>query len=304
MVSDDVRAQVHWHIAEGRLGANVVESRAHGARWLDGLPWTAERLCREWAFHPDGVHPASSRSLVLTGATYGRRAALKIEPVGSGQTEALRVFHAVGHGPEVLAVDVDESASLTEWLPGAAMRFEPAAIGAVASALVTVNAHPGPVNGVATFADALAERMAAARTRLARVPAERSPFNDHLFDLDLERAASITATGLLHGDLVPANALVDDAHGVRFIDAEPYLGPAENDVAHLALRCGGPTDEVGTYLRAALRAVPSLDVDLLRWLVSVHARFFMAYLAVWGRDAESPGARALAVVAQGDALDL
>jgi hypothetical protein len=87
----------------------------------------------------------------------------------------------------------------------------------------------------------------------------------------LPRAADLYSSGeqrLLHGDLVPRNAVRDRAGRLLVLDVCGYTGPAEFDAARWCARVGGP--ESATALLAAwLTEEPDLDPELAHALLGL-----------------------------------
>lgn len=297
----EVWTAVAAHTAVGRMADNVTRTRgADGVAWLHGVAATAQTLAQEWHFVPERVHPDSYRSLLLQGhLDDGRPAALKIEPVPTAQTAALVAFAEAGHGPPVYATAPTLNASLLGWVPGTPLAPTPEVMTAAAHAALAVDATTvpsaaAPLPGVPLFTQWMHATTRQARIRLDAAGLLGRFYDDGLLDADLRRAHqhNDTGHGLRHGDLVPPNALLRPDGTVAFIDPDPHYGPAEADLAWLALRLDTGT-RVAEFLTAAHAAQPTLERGLLGWLAAHTARTYVAYKVAMTHDIP-PGFLALA----------
>lgn len=292
----DVWTTVEAHAVSGRMVDNVRRTRGEaGDHWLANVSATARALAQQWQFIPQRVHPDSYRSLLLQGhLADGRPAALKIEPVASAQAAAVAAFARAGHGPLVYATAAESHASLLEWMPGTPLPATGEAMTAATAAVRNVHdstllAAASPLPGAASFTQWMTQAIDQSRRRLHGAGVLGDFYDDALLDADLARAALLPEArhGLCHGDLVPPNALLRPDGTVAFIDPDPHYGPAETDLAWLAIRLDAAMNaalNAATYLQAATTRDPALDRDLLGWLAAHISRTYVAYKVAMGHD--------------------
>lgn len=275
-------SSVRAHATTGVLAHNVTTTRGQSAQaWLAALPDTVALLCERWDFTPSAVHPSSRRSLLVTGSTHTEhKAALKVEPRPTPQAPSLAAMNRAGHAPRVIAQDPTLHASLLEWIAAEPLGTRLQDALAACTAMIKVNAMHHDLDDLPTER----ERVNTHTDPTALVDADRRSLDRHLLDdlltMDTERASTLPAvpsgTGLLHGDLVATNVLLDASRHVWFIDTDPLTGPPEWDLAYLSLRM-----HHGHYvhtLPALLQTRwPDLDHDAIDWLITRHARGYLGY---------------------------
>jgi hypothetical protein len=280
---------------------------ADAQRWLDRLPQVVSDAYLVWGFVPEAVHPASLRSLVVTGRAHaqhgGGRAVLKVEPYAAGSLAALDAFTHAGIGPTVLARSTHSNSYLLGWLDGTPLpttaEHVDDAIRQVTRTVRAIAAAPAPATGdggVPAFTAKVAADVGITRRLLAGIPDFARPFDDALLDHDLDMATRVETERpaiLVHGDLIAKNTLRLPDGALKVIDPTPCLGPAEFDIAHLCARISG-AEGVGEHLARAQAAalepdaalpVLELDPDLLGWLVCHTARVYYTYKVAMHQDA-------------------
>lgn len=285
-------ASVRAHATTGVLAHNVTTTRGQSAQaWLAALPDTVALLCERWDFTPSAVHPSSRRSLLVTGRMHtGHKAALKVEPRPTPQAPSLAAMNRAGHAPRVIAQDPTLHASLLEWIAAEPLGARLQDALAACTAVIKVNAIHHGLDDLPTERERVNTHNDSTRTRIAAtdptalVDADGRSLDRHLLDdlltMDTERASTLPAvpsgTGLLHGDLVAANVLLDASRHVWFIATDPLTGPPEWDLAYLSLRM-----HHGHYVRTLPALLqtrwPDLDHDAIDWLITRHARGYLGY---------------------------
>lgn len=290
---DDVLAALSEHTTHGALGKWAHTTLGgDGEYWLDALPNILQDLSGRWQFIPTVVHPASLRSLVVTGytgtSTAPAQAALKVEPQDcTASLTALTVFEQAGVGPVVLASAPEVNAYLLEWLTGHPMptgeHASRASLSATVRTVQQIAAADTPPAGVPTFAEKIRHDVAITRHLLSSIPEFARPFDDALLGYDLDMAALVQSTYpqvLVHGDLIPKNTLQQPDGTLKVFDPTPCTGPVEFDLAHLCARI-----DAGARIKENLDHVQDVaaglglvvETDLLGWLTAHTARVYYAY---------------------------
>ncbi|MGH8979578.1 MAG: aminoglycoside phosphotransferase family protein [Acidimicrobiales bacterium] len=278
--------------------------------WLDELPELVATHLERWELTVDGALPLSASYVVPVVRADGRACVLKLQPtdvpgVEGAARELLGLRLAGPVAVEVLEEDAGNGVLLLERaLPGTTLQEMAERDDEVATATLAVAIRdyarplddPAPC-GLRPFEELaeaferfdrgphgqIARRKAAApsESRLSvllgvdelgtGIPAVRSA-RETAERVMVELLADHRPPSLLHGDLHHANALVDDARGVRVIDPWGLYGDPLADVAP-ALHCP----------MALVSAVADVDA-LVRRRLAVYAEVLEAdveHLSAW-----------------------
>lgn len=256
--------------------------------WCDALPEQVAAFARRWSLRPAEQLGGGTSRVVVCRDDGGRRVYLKLTPdpaVAAQEAEALRLWHASGCTPRLLAADPERGALLLAEVagpdggPAPALPAGEARLDRVTELLTALRGPvgtPGPVlptlAGRVDFVFALIRRrMAAAAGRTAQGGPD--PAMAGLLDRGRREALALAASGparLVHGDLHAGNVLDTGAvRGLVAIDPRPAVGDPDFDAVDWAL--AGVTSTAGLHARIRVLAgrVPGLDADRLhRWCLA------------------------------------
>ncbi|GEL48056.1 hypothetical protein CHO01_31720 [Cellulomonas hominis] len=232
-------------------------------------------------------HPGAGRSLVVPARTpRGDRVAVRVDLPGNLHLPEVTAIGDAGVGPRVVHADQAAGLSVVQWLPG--KHPNPSSLGASAAVgrtLSRLRATPAP-SGARPVQDVIGHFLDVAVQRARRAGLEDLP---RLLAADVERSVELAHVDVLaHGDLTAGNVLLHEGRA-WLIDADPYAGPIERDLATWILRVEDG-QRLAAHAAAALRALTDVDVELLEWLVAVAARTFVAYRASLHRDVPAAAA--------------
>jgi len=200
-----------------------------------------EALCRAngWSLLEDLTEDRSGRATPVGRVKAGNRDALLRLGIAPLAADTYVAFSGSGVTPEVYDRGVEDGVPwlLAEWVVGtpvldAALTSDGSAVqalcdaaGAVARAVLSLPTLPAPKTAASEFSAEV--RFIEAHMVVEGQLAKSAPPIHRL-------EADWTPAGRLHGDVTPANAIIDAAGNARLIDVTGDWGPVERSVAQWA----------------------------------------------------------------------
>lgn len=232
----------------------------HGRQWLADLPGVISSVADELAVTPERFLPGGRSAAVLHAKTRsGKGVALKVcalQERSIAEAKALRLYHEVNVGPEVIAETTGETngvawhAYVLEFIPGPGDLRAPNAIAHVGRSLPReverllvgvqqAGLHPkADTVSAPNVTDRLERGLTSDSTRKlhgAVRPTEQQLRESKALLAELKQTSDAF---LLHGALHPGNIAVTHSGSLLLLDPLPQTGDPMYDVAETALKLG------------------------------------------------------------------
>ncbi len=246
-------------------------------QWCDALPELVRRCCLRWDLELDEARSGATSRVFLgrqRGDRGGRGVVLKLTPdrsVADIEAIALRAWAASPHAVNLLDADPGTGALLLEKIePGARLIDQPGlppleALAALVTSLRAADeSGTGELPTLAKRVEFLFALIGRRRDhpRVSALVTLDMVARGHRLALDL---ATNGDTGLVHGDMGPANVLTAGPdRGLVAIDPRPCVGDRTVDLIDWALGRATTEGELAGRIRRLCALTPGLDAGRLR----------------------------------------